>query len=451
MPLQIRRGTEIERLAMTIPLAEGELLWITDEQKLYIGNGTSLAGVLSSVTGYTDENAQDAAGALFANGVHTGITFNYGVTQDGADRIDATINLSSYNGPIKGDLSGSVFADTSTLIIDGTNGKVNLDGTINGNVIPDTNEAYDLGSLSYRFRDLYLSGSSIYLGNATISASGNAVDLPIGSTIGGQPLGGFIDDYKGNIIGDDSSIMVNTSTYQMVATGGFIGTLFGNVIGNTTGFHLGDIKGSVFSDDSGTVIDSITKTVYANVLNLSQGANLDSAPLTCVGTFVQLGDSSNPVELQIDGDSTGSGLRLLGLTETFGGSNPSFDIRAYRGTSASPEIIQDGDSLGIITLSGFDGTAYSAGGFISAVVEDASITPGSPFDATIRIGSFNGFLANKFLSIDSQGIASASVIQTGVYTDTPETRPTGVKGMIIFNDTTGKFQGHDGTTWVDLS
>lgn len=37
MPLQLRRGTEAERQAMTQPLQEGEPLFITDTNMLYIG------------------------------------------------------------------------------------------------------------------------------------------------------------------------------------------------------------------------------------------------------------------------------------------------------------------------------------------------------------------------------------------------------------------------------
>ena len=57
MPLQIRRGTESQRQSMTLPLAQGELLWITDDKKLYIGDGTSVPNTLSPVTGFTTEDA----------------------------------------------------------------------------------------------------------------------------------------------------------------------------------------------------------------------------------------------------------------------------------------------------------------------------------------------------------------------------------------------------------
>jgi len=55
--------------------------------------------------------------------------------------------------------------------------------TIAGSLIPDTDITYDLGSTSYRFRDLYLSGSSIKLGSATITSSGTTLSIPASSTL----------------------------------------------------------------------------------------------------------------------------------------------------------------------------------------------------------------------------------------------------------------------------
>jgi len=41
--------------------------------------------------------------------------------------------------------------------------------TVTNNLIPDTNETYDLGSPTNRFKDLYLSGSTVFLGDTKIS------------------------------------------------------------------------------------------------------------------------------------------------------------------------------------------------------------------------------------------------------------------------------------------
>ena len=217
MPLQIRRGTQAERSALTVPLASGELLYVTDDQRLYIGNGTTLGGV--QVTGYNDEDSQEATAQLFLgpspvlapdNTNHIGISFVY---DDNANRISATVDFSTVNTLVADSFQGSLFADDSTLLVDGINGTFNLDGTIKGNIVPNVSEAYDIGTPSAKFKDLYLSGSSLFLGDASITASGSAINLPAGSTVGGIEIGliadSFISDLKGSVFGDDSTVLVN--------------------------------------------------------------------------------------------------------------------------------------------------------------------------------------------------------------------------------------------------
>ena len=72
----------------------------------------------------------------------------------------------------------------ATTTIDG----VSADA-IDQNLVPSANVTHDLGTADKAFRDLYLSGSSINLGDATISSSGSAVTLPAGSTVGGVTIG----------------------------------------------------------------------------------------------------------------------------------------------------------------------------------------------------------------------------------------------------------------------
>ena len=57
--------------------------------------------------------------------------------------------------------------------------------TLGSSVIPRTTETFDLGSASKKWRDLYLSGSSLYIGDAVITATDDTINLPVGSTIGG--------------------------------------------------------------------------------------------------------------------------------------------------------------------------------------------------------------------------------------------------------------------------
>ena len=58
-------------------------------------------------------------------------------------------------------------------------------GQIDTDLVPDGNATRDLGSLTNRWRDLYLSGTSIDLGGASITSDGSVVALPASSTAGG--------------------------------------------------------------------------------------------------------------------------------------------------------------------------------------------------------------------------------------------------------------------------
>jgi hypothetical protein len=71
--------------------------------------------------------------------------------------------------------------------------------TVGNHIVPSSNENIDLGSASFRFRDLYLSGSTIRLGNATISASGSNISLPVGTTIGGSTVSSIVSSATTNI------------------------------------------------------------------------------------------------------------------------------------------------------------------------------------------------------------------------------------------------------------
>ena len=56
---------------------------------------------------------------------------------------------------------------------------------LGSSVIPRVTETFDLGSETRKWKDLYLSGSSLYIGDAVITATNDTINLPVGSTIGG--------------------------------------------------------------------------------------------------------------------------------------------------------------------------------------------------------------------------------------------------------------------------
>jgi len=270
MPLQIRRGPTADRLATT-PLA-GELVYDTTTGSVYVGNGSTAGGL--PVTNFSVGDARSTTAKMFLgeslsdNSVHSGVTFAYV-----GDRLQATIaqNLSNYIGLIAADqgFKGNVWADDSGLIINSETKQVYGTFVPEGDIVPDANEAYDLGSSTRRFKDLYLSGSSLYLGNAVITAIDTAVNLPLGSTVAGQPLGiNEGDTYNitvsGNVIAADSTVLVNTTTGQ------FNGDLYGSVFGFDSSI-LVDARDGVLR---GTLIGSVTGNVTGNLTGTATSATI---------------------------------------------------------------------------------------------------------------------------------------------------------------------------------
>lgn len=433
MPLQIRRGTDAERTAMTQPLAAGELIFVTNTNRLYIGNGTTNGGV--PVTDYTDEQARDAVAPMLVNGTHSAISFVY---DDALDKVNATVNLSDYQGVIKAaSFNGSVVANDSSLLIDGNTGKFNLSGSVGTDIIPDTDVAYDLGSATYRFRDLYLSGSSIKLGAATITATGTAVNLPLGSTMGGVPLaGGAGSDYNGNIIGDDSTIIVNAATKVVTAAGGFVGNLTGNATSVTNGVYITDTGTVTNTMLAGSIADTKLSTIstagkVSNSATTATNANTASAIVSRDGSGNFL---ANIITANLIGSVTGN---VIGNTTGF----HSGDVKGSIFGDDSSKII-DGVENRVFATS-IDTASIITSSVQIAGISDVLYIGNSATPVSIRLTAQENESLTVYSRTDGLLDGGGPIYfngQSGTYLAPLKIVAQGVMGGLIFN-------GHNGTTY----
>ena len=58
--------------------------------------------------------------------------------------------------------------------------------------------------------------------------------------------------------------------------------------------------------------------------------------------------------------------------------------------------------------------------------------------------------ADTTLTFDGDGVLKVKVCQVGELSSSERDAVSSKTGMIIFNKSTGKFQGYTGTKWVDL-
>jgi len=170
----------------------------------YSVSGANVSGTVASATVATTANAVAGANVSGAVSLATFATTANAVAGSNvsgyvSNATHATIADSANavaGGSVSGQVANALVAGTvytaaqPNITSVGTLTSLNIAGQITGALIPSANITYDLGSPTNRFKDLYLSTSTIYLGEANISASGSAIVLPAGAISGDLAVGG---------------------------------------------------------------------------------------------------------------------------------------------------------------------------------------------------------------------------------------------------------------------
>ena len=418
MPLQIRRGTDAERLEETFAL--GELIYVTDEQKLVVGDGTTQGGIVVS-TDVDTETVQNITANMFTEGNHTNIAFAYDTT---AGTINATVDLSEldildFEGVFRADgFQGSIFLNDSSLFLDVEFNTVFFDNirTV-GSIIPDEDLSYSIGDEDFRFASVH--ASELYLDGALVTSFNGSIDLPAGTTVDGGEILAEGGQYRITVLGEDSTVLVDS---------------FLNILSNGNISIAGD---EIISD--------------LNVLSI--------------------GNEELPLNLSLN---LSSNLQIFHVLE---GEVGLEDINGYitvinsRGSHNFREALQPGDELGGLLLRGHtDESTPAIAGLISFFVDPtAVITPGANFiksQVAISVSSDTGQEETDAFVLDSAGIANSNAfvankfMQLAVY-ENDAARSTSIstpaKGMMIFMESgtdpaaTNQMQVYDGTNWVNVT
>ena len=206
--------------------------------------------------------------------------------------------------------------------------------TFTGSLIPDSNEAYDLGSATKKWRDLYLSGNTITLGTLQLKDSG------------GQLV--FVDS-SGNKTGLGLSLTTNNTNVLSLDSDTGVFTFNDSDLARTNineTFHSGlTVKGGL-SVAGGATLDSATITNLANTNLTGSQATLDSAN---IGTLRVTGNTVLDGNLTITGTETTVNTEIINLADNTivlnsnATGTPSEDagIEIERGSSANKSFLWD--------------------------------------------------------------------------------------------------------------
>ena len=143
--------------------------------------------------------------------------------------------INSDSGQIIFDANGELTGN-SGFSFDQPSGNLSVPGSglFTGKLLPSANITYDLGSSTQRWKDLYLSGNTIYLGDSTISgANGN---LTLTNSFGGQIIvTGNTVTTTNSITNGNSNIVVNSTTVTISANAVPNVVVVSNIGANVTG------------------------------------------------------------------------------------------------------------------------------------------------------------------------------------------------------------------------
>ena len=259
-------------------------------------------------------------------------------------------------------------------------------------VKPTASNLYDLGDITHQWRSVFTGEhtttdplNGLWAGSAQVKGVGYTINLPTGSTVGGDPLTGIGADL---IIDPDKTffkeIQVN-SDLSVVAT----------TFGDTVNFLSGSGVGLAVSSGA----DSITFS-NTGVLSIVAGSGITAATVSGVATVTNAGVRSLQSTTALPtGRTTGAGININGSTGD--------DLRIT--------------NAGVISISSGVGITVSA----DAATGDVTITNSAPAGNTFSQIQVDGDTANRLqadaasdiLNINGgEGIALSKTVGTDTLT-----------------------------------
>ena len=269
------------------------------------------------------------------------------------NRLQLEEGVDVKNG-ITGDVTGSVYYDDSTQIIDAVSGKI-ISPTVSGNTTFENSVTVDENLIISG--NLTVNGTTTSVETENTTIKDNIIVLNQGENAAGVTnitAGLEIDrgtDSNVLFVYDDSIDKWSFGTETVVAaiveaeltgnvtgdvignlTGNVIGDVTGNVIGNVDGDVDGDVNGSIFADDSTLLVDGVNATVPGTLTgswtNLGNTFNItgDGLALTTPSSSFAATDSALAYSLVFSGGSLSYAITNLGISMAFSDSDDSLSV-----------------------------------------------------------------------------------------------------------------------------
>jgi len=310
------------------------------------GNITTTGNISAGANLYATGNLTVTGNAAVGN-LNVGAVVAVGQIST-TDNLSVTGNITSGNistgrGTFSGNVSSGNLSTSGNLTVSANTSISNLaiSGNITGALLPSANVTYNLGSATQRWKDLYLSGSTIYLGAAGELTTDNSGALTLNA----------------NLTTTANVNSGNVSTGNITATG--TATVTSNLIAGNVYANSGTIGASKLTG-------SLTTAAQANVTSVGRLTDLTVGNSTVYSSFGNGTITSNSV-------SVAGNILLTSTTPIFingsvgtNGQVLSTTTTGVQWVSLSPSSIFNGTSNVNVAASG--NVSVSIGGTSNVAV-----------------------------------------------------------------------------------
>jgi len=422
--VQARSNIQLE---VSRSISKSGITALTAGNNIQIANaqGNVTIATTSNITVSGDVTANAFYGNLIGNfvgnlvvpGVEGSIIFN------SSGNAGASTNLSFVNNQllVGGNVTGNYFIGNGSQLTGlpeqyGNSNVANfmptyLSGNIASSMTPDTDVVYDLGTSTKRWRDLYLSGNTIYLGNSTISADANGISV------------------SGNLQGDGSQLSNLTAAN--------VSGVFSNITAAVANVHI-----------TGGVADYVLKTDGAGNLAWTipqsgpQGPTGPTGPTGAQGIQGETGVTGPTGPQGIQGDTGPTGPQgIQGVPGDTGPTGPQ-GIQGIQGEvgPTGPQGIQ-----GITGDTGPTGPAGPQG--IQGIQGDTGPTGPQGIQGDMGPAGPQGIQGIQ----GDQGVAGIGINLKGEVATVSALPATGnVQGDAYVVTDVGNLYSWDSTQWIDV-
>lgn len=284
-----------------------------------------------------------APGAHVSVASNTVTVVNTGVTNIANTNGEITADVSTGNvtlglpnsGVTAGDYGNAIIVprivvDSKGRITSVSNSEIGFDA-VPGNLVPDVNVTYDLGSHSKRWRDAYLSGGTLVLGNVALKDNNGELAVQSVDPNTGQVTGSIEDTASNSYVNTRVDTKANITDLTLEVSGNAGSTSTTDLYTDTLDIHGGDsgIHTSV-ADDSVAIFNTGVTSVTSGGHGLVTDAATGNLTLTFTGVGNVLGTAN---EINVNQNT---GNVIIGLPD---------DITIGRDLTVSGNLVVNGTAI----------------------------------------------------------------------------------------------------------